>query len=88
MPNLTHAPVSNPEPRRLVRDRPGTPETLASYRSRTGQPASAETTVTALAYYSGELQADLAIAEIFAAGWDACVAAMTAPAKPHLQVVS
>ena len=82
MPNLTHAPVSNPEPRRSVRDHP---ETLVSYLSRTGQsagPASAKTMAKALDHYRGEL----AIAEIYAAGvaqgWVQCEAAMAA--QPHL----
>jgi hypothetical protein len=78
---VTQIPVSNPEPRRSVRDQ----ETLPGYLSRIGQsagPASAKTISRALDHYSGEL----AIAEIFAAGvaqgWAQCEAAMAA--QPHL----
>jgi hypothetical protein len=78
---ITQLPIPGPEPRRTIRDQD---ETLAAYQSRTGQPADAKTTARALAHYTAELQTDLAVAEIFAAGWDACVAAMAA--QPHLRL--
>ena len=63
-------PVISPEPRRTVRD---TPETLEGYLTRIGQPASPKTTAKALAHY----RAELAIAEIYAAGFAAGQASRT-----------
>ena len=77
---VTPLPVIPPAPRRTVRDQPE--ETLDGYLSRIGQPASAKTTARALAHY----KAELAIAEIFAAGvaqgWAQCEAARAG--QPHL----
>jgi hypothetical protein len=58
MPTVTYLPVSDPEPRRSVRDQD---ESLTGYLARIGQqapPASAKTTTRALAHYTSEL-ADL-----------------------------
>jgi len=83
---VTHLTVSNPEPRRTVRDQ----ETLPGYLSRIGQqaaPASAKVTTRALAHYASELATLTrggAVSAIYAAGWADCEAAMAA--QPHLRL--